>query len=379
MDKLNKRKTNIKDLLEGLLKEKPMNGIGIVGGTFSYYSTKIDSLKLKEIDDLERGIQWAESADLDPTYVMAVYLTYRKAKCVDDPPRGLDSEDDDKREEQDLISDNDDKYFKNIMSPVVPKEAVPPRPPSPPKEGVLPRPGSPQTGLFSRPNTQVKEKQEEKELFTQAEVMTGVGNYKNIPFGLPQGSTLVVTVSYKLFYDDPTSTKRVFTIRYFIESSPYNSDLGTIYILLVKVILNNYLSSIFSSQCKFVNIKFYNTTDKTQVTQFPIVGVYGKTESANIAYPVKFSILRRVSNKPQQLVLYGIPNECLNWDSSKKKDQKLLINLSNFTNAFSQSIKLKDIVIRCVGVSKNNTNSSNTVSKFVTTIYPEKLIIRNKK
>ena len=67
--------------------------------------------------------------------------------------------------------------------------------------------------------------------------------------------------------------------------------------LVVKLIIDGHISSIFSTQCKFINVRFYTNIDKEKVTNFTLGGIYGKTDSIPHYYPMKFKMFRVLATK----------------------------------------------------------------------------------
>jgi hypothetical protein len=216
----------------------------------------------------------------------------------------------------------------------------------------------------------------EENIFTTAELMTGTGTYKNINYLLPAGSILTVIISYKYNNNIQQKSKKFFTIRFFVESAPSNCNLCTIYLILVRLILDNYISSIFSRQCKFLSMKFNTNFDQAKTTKFPLGGIYGKLDSSPHYYPLKFKLYRVLSDKEQQLVLYGIPNEYGSWDSYDNENKTITQGLENFNKAFTEIVELNDVKLRCIGVNNKNSLNSQTSSEYVSSIFPEGFVYK---
>lgn len=225
----------------------------------------------------------------------------------------------------------------------------------------------------------LKENNEEN-IFSTAELMTSTGSYKYISYVLPVGSILTVIVSYKYNNNIQQKSKKFFTIRFFVESAPSNCNLCTLYLILVKLILDNYISSIFSKQCKFLSVKFSTNFEQTKTTKFPLGGIYGKLDNLPHYYPLKFKLYRVLSDKEQQLVLYGIPNDYGNWDDYQNEENKPEItkSLEKFNIPFTQMIELNDIKLRCIGVSTKNKNQLDPQmgSQYVSSIFPDGFVYK---
>lgn len=121
--------------------------------------------------------------------------------------------------------------------------------------------------------------------------------------------------------------------------------------LFINKLIDNRLSSIFSSTVKFEYYEVCSSTKPNNTTRKkPLIGIHGKMPEEASLDSYSFLFFSKPV-KVQNMNLKGVSKEIDSWDRDNEREKIARTYLTTFTSAFKESIAHNNIKFHCCGIN----------------------------